>query len=111
MPKLTQIHITALKDTRVVTARKLIKFIDGANGVRDRPVGQEDADEQEHAISMTEGQQLDLDVRDDQIGYFQSAVDAGEIEIHGMTKGTSGPGPSRKELADRAAGKHLGGKE
>lgn len=84
MAKLNHLTVTALKDTRVVTAVKKIRFVDGVNGIKDRPEGQADFDMQEHAVTLAEDQQVEIDVRDEQLEYFRAAVSRGDIEVVGL---------------------------
>lgn len=86
MPQLTRLVVTALKDNvTVITAVKKLRYrqIEGLpnGGV---PEGQDMVYENTHGITLTIDQTVELDVRENQLPYFQKAIDAGDIEILGM---------------------------
>lgn len=86
MPKVNRVTITALKDNVLVrTAVKLTAYRNnpGLEGTG-RPEGQETHDEQVHGVTLRLGQILELDLRDDQLGYLRESVNAGDVECIGL---------------------------
>lgn len=85
MARTIRVVVTALKDTSIVTARKKLRFLP-ILGLNDTglPDGQEKIYDQEHGLTLAQDQIVELDLKDDQLGWFREAEARGDIECAGL---------------------------
>lgn len=80
MPKVTHLDISVVKDCTIVTAVKKASYMDQSSKTPQRveyPM--------QHGLTLMAGQEIAIDLRDEQLPAIQAAVDSGDITVPGMS--------------------------